>query len=385
MSLVEFKLPDFIKDASARAIEKKMMAALPKDIDKTEGGFAWDLTYPTALEKSELLQYHLVLALKMMFHMWADGEWLDRHAHDAGLVRREANKAYGYVTVTGKAGTVIPAGFVFSVPSDSGIPAIDFETLEEVVLPDGGEAMFPVQAVEAGKGSNVAADTITIMRSPMKGIYHITNEEAITGGAEAESDDSLRKRVDDALAGKGDSFVGNNADYVRWAMEVSGVGYAVTIPEYNGPNSVKVVVTDTDGIPANEQILENVLLHIFGTDRKDMDRLAPVGVIDYAVVAPEPVTINYRFKLQTEPGADVETIKEKFKTELLEYYAKIAQEDMEAESKYVQYVQAAAILAQQVPGVADFKRFRMNGGLDNIEFHKDQFPVTGEIEVEPYE
>ena len=341
------------------------------------------MTYPTALQKSELLQYHLVLAIKMMFHMWADGEWLDLHAHDAGLERRAANKSYGYVTVTGKAGTVIPEGFVFSVPSDSGIPAIDFETLEELVIPEEGEITFPVQAVEAGKGSNVADDTITIMRSPMKGIYSITNEEAITGGAEAETDDVLRKRIDDILAGKGDSFVGNNKDYVRWALEVPGVGYAVTIPEYNGPNSVKVVVIDMDGIPANEQILNNVMLHIFGTDRKDPDRLAPVGVIDYAVVAPEPVPIDFKFKLKKEADADVDVIKAAYKSALSEYYAELAS-DSEEDVKYVQYIQAAAILAKQVAGVLDFRDFSMNGGIENVAFHKDQFPVTGEIEVEIY-
>lgn len=379
MSLVEFKNPEWLDGQSAREINQRMMAELPDDIDKTEGGFVWDMIMPTALEKSELLQYHMVLALKTMFHMWAEGRWLDYHAHDCGLERRAANKAYGHVTVTGEPGTVIAEGFVFAVPSDSGEPAIEYAALSETAIPESGVADIAIEAVEPGRRSNVANDKITIMRDPIKGITHITNANAITGGAEAEDDDTLRQRIDDALAGKSNSFVGNNADYVRWALEVPGVGYARTIPEYNGPNSVKVLVTDTEGLPANEQICEAVYLHIFGTDRKDMLRLAPVGVIDFVVVPPTPVYIKYSFELRLTPGADVETVKALFKEALADYYATLTVESQGI--TYVKYVQAAAVLARQVSGVHDFRHFRVNGKLLNVGFGEDEYPVTSEIEV----
>lgn len=379
MSLVEFKQPDWLDGQEARAINRRMMAELPDDIDKTENGFVWDMTMPTALEKAELLQYHMVLALKTAFYMWAEGRWLDYHAHDCGLTRKDANKAYGYVTVTGDPGVVISQGFIFSVPSDSREPAIDYETLTEATIPEEGEIDIAVQAVVAGKSSNITNDKITIMRSPIKGITHITNKDAITGGAEAESDEALRQRIDDVWAGRESSYVGNNADYKRWAMEVPGVGYAHTIPEYNGPNSVKVVVVDADGLPANEQICSAVYTYIFGTHRKDLARLAPVGVIDFAVVPPSPVKIKYSFDLKLEDGSDIETVKSEFKSALSTYYSSLATD--ENVSCFVKYVQAAAVLAGKVEGVADFKHFRMNGALENIEFQEDEYPVTEGIEV----
>jgi hypothetical protein len=55
MSIVPFEPPEWLKNVSARGIQERMMRNLPLDIDKTEGGFAWDLTMPTALEKAELL------------------------------------------------------------------------------------------------------------------------------------------------------------------------------------------------------------------------------------------------------------------------------------------------------------------------------------------
>ena len=162
-----------------------------------------------------------------------------------------------------------------------------------------------------------------------------------------------------------------------------GVGFAHTIPEYNGPNSVKVVIVDANGVPANEQILEAVKLHIFGTNRKDMERLAPIGVIDYAIVAPTAVPITFSFRLKLEDGATVESVKAAYKTALSEYYASIASGNEKV--KPVQYIETFAVLAKNTQGVADFEKFLMNGGVENITFEEDEYPVTGEIEVTTYE
>lgn len=377
MSLVPFEHPSWLDGVSAKGIQKNMMDNLPPDIDTTEAGWIWDLTYPTALEKAEILQYHLIRTLQVMHPMWATGRWLDYHANENGLERKSANKAYGTVTVVGTVGKTIPAGFVFSVPASGDAAAIDFETLAETVIPGSGKIDITVQAVVAGKGGNVTNDTITIMREPMKGITSITNAAAITGGAAEESDDSLRQRLDDLLAGKGDSFVGNNADYVRWAKEVSGVGNAHTIPEWNGPNTVKVVVIDTDGLPANDQILQNVYTHIYGTTPKDLARLAPIGAI-LTVAAPTPITINYACKLKLDAGMTKETAITSYKTKLSSYYSA----DATSEGA-IKYVMAAAILAE-MDGVDDFVGFTMNGGANNISFDEDEYPVTGTIEVEIY-
>lgn len=383
MSIVEFKQPDFLDGVTAKTIEQNMMNNLPLDIDKTEGGFAWDLTYPTALEKAEILQSHLVRTLQIMFPMWATGRWLDKHAYDNGLERKAANKAYGSVTVTGSPGRTIPAGFVFAVPSDGAMPAIEFETLTEAVIPYSGTINVNVQAVVAGTGSNVANDTVTIMSCPVTGITKITNAAPITGGAAEESDDSLRQRIDDLLAGRGGSYVGNNSDYVRWAKEVPGVGFAHTIPEYHGPNSVKVVVVDESGVPANAQILSNVYTHIFGTNRNDMARLAPIGLTDFAVVAPAPVNINYAFRLKLTSGASADTVKSLYKAAMAKYYTTVASGNDVV--KPVKWIQAAATLAG-IAGVDDFKDLTINGAEEsNVTFKEDEYPVTGTIEVTTYE
>lgn len=383
MSIEKFETPEFLKGINSDNIMKNMMANLPLDIDKTEGGFVWDMLKPTALEKAEILQFHLVRTLKMMFHMWAEGGDLDKHARANGLERKAANKSYGIITVQGYKGVTIPEGFIFSVPSDAGVAAIDFETLAEATIGDDEIVEIEVQAVEPGVESNVDADTITIMRSPMKQISNITNKQAMTGGTAAEDDDSLRQRIDDLLAGKGGSFVGNNADYVRWAEEIPGVGFAHTIPEYKGPNSVKIVVVDSNGEPANKKILESVYEHIWGTNRKDINRLAPVGVIDFEVVAPEPITIVYNFKLKLENGYTKEDVAERFKKAAAGYYANVVS-DAEGAGSTLKFYRLAAILTN-LAGVDDIDDFLVNGEEKNISFSEEEYPVTSQIEVTVYE
>ena len=390
MSIVPFENPEWLgENTDAKTINKRMLATVPSGIDTTEGGFIWDLTMPTALEKAELLQYYLPLALKTMFHMWAEGRWLDYHAKEEGVTRRPATYAYGYVTVEGVAGVEIPQDFVFSVPSDNGVPAIDYYTLNAVVIPEEGTIKIPIQAVESGKIPNVASDMITIMKNPLKNITRITKEEPRTGGTIAVDDDSLSQRIDDVIAGRGESMTGCPADYVRWAKEVAGVGQAYCIPTYNGPNSVKVVVIDANGEPANEQLLKAVEVHIFGTDEKDLERLAPIGVYDYLVAAPTPVLINISLDLKINSSFTLQEVEENIKTALYKYYVTLANERTLEDYNEVVLIElryvaiSSAILSAK--GVTDFKHLRINGSLNNVIFAEDEFPVTGNIEAKLYE
>ena len=79
MAQPEFEVPDFIDGSTPEDIQERMMANLPEDIDDMPGGFPYDFTMPSAIEKSELIQFHLVRALMAAFPQYAWGEWLDLH------------------------------------------------------------------------------------------------------------------------------------------------------------------------------------------------------------------------------------------------------------------------------------------------------------------
>ena len=382
MSLVDFELPKEFQGVTADIITQEMLDGILKEYDKTEGGFVFDMIRPSALETAELIQYWLVLGLMTMSHIWAKGRWLDYHAHDCGLVRRPATYAFGNVEVTTTEPITFPQGFIFSVPSENGSAAIDFETVEEHIFNAAGTETIRVKAVLSGTGSNVKAESITIMKNPLSGVEKITNPESMMGGTIAEDDDSLRQRIDDFYAGRMASFVGNKKDYQRWAKEVAGVGYAHCIPIYDGPNTVKVVVADLNGEPANQEILDAVELHIFGTGHKDLNRLAPIGIVKYAVVAPTLIAINYAFDVKLARGYTVEQIEELLRENLKTFYKTLADdENYFAELKYV----AVSAVILNTEGIEDFKHLRINGAIGNVDFGEENMPSTGELRLTLYD
>lgn len=382
MSLVEFQLPAELQNVSADEFCRQMLARIPKNYDRTEGGFVFDMIKPPAILADELVRFWLTLGLLNAFHMWATGIYLDYCAADAGgLSRRAATHAYGNVHVTADPYLTFKSGFVFSVPSENGEPAIDFETLEDSIVPESGEITIRVRSVLSGLIGNVRADTITIMKNPVDNVYAITNS-ATSGGTEIESDESLRARIDDYYAGRQASFVGNKRDYIRWAKSVDGVGFAHCIPLYFGANSVKLVIADANGQPATQEILDAVERYIFGENHDDTERLAPIGVTKWEVAAPTLNAVNYSLAVKIAPDFTIEVVEENIRSKLDAFYLTLA--DSENRFGTLRYVKVSEQILN-TSGILDFKHLRINGNLDNVEFAVDELPTTGTIELTAYE
>jgi uncharacterized phage protein gp47/JayE len=371
MVIPDFEAPSFLNDQDAETIHERMMDELPPDIDDTEGGFPWDFTKPTALEKAEMLEFHLTETLKIMFPQWAYDTWLDLHAKGNGLERKPANPASGNLIINGISGTTIPAGFKFAVPAIGDAPAIEYQTVEKYTIGEEGTVTVTVTAIEPGMIGNVPAGAVSLMVTPMKGITAITNPEQISGGAEAESDDELRRRIDEMDATSEASFVGSNGDYKRWAEEVSGVGTALVMPEWAGPGTVKVVVIDANGQPANESIITAVYNYIMSPDDR-LQRKAPVGAT-VTVEAPAAKTIDYVFVLELEAGETQETVIERFVANLQAYYIEAKKEEV------VRYTRIGSILTS-TSGVKDYAGLTINAGTANITLSEDEYPITGTID-----
>lgn len=369
---IEFIPPDFITDNDAEAIQNRMMNNLPSDIDNLPGGFPYDFTMPTAIEKSELIQFHLVRILMLMFPMWAWDEWLDYHAKAARIKRKEAGYATGKITIEGLEGTQILKGTIFATAATDEASSIEFQTERYYEIDSSGKVKVDIIAIEAGKKSNVKANTITLALKPIKGIIAIYNEEATTGGTEQEDDESLRERIQEVNESNDISYVGNEGDYKRWAKEVVGVGSAEVISEWKGQGtgSVKLIIMDANGQPANEKLIQAVYEHIMSPN-DTISRKAPVGA-DLTIVSPTPQFISYSAKIRLIQDYKIEFVIAQFKEALQKYYEQAKKE------KILVYTKIASILSE-TDGVADYKDFQINGQKENITIEKDEFPQTLEI------
>ena len=365
---IEFVAPEFVEGCSPEEIQDRMMSNLPEDIDDMPGGFPYDFTMPTALEKSELIQFHMVRVLMLMFPQFAWGDWLDYHGKQANVTRRAGRQAEGILHVEGNIGLFIPAGTIFCTAATDQNSSVLFETDEDAVIEDGSVDIH-ITAVEAGKESNVIAGTVVLAEIPIDGITAITNPQALTGGADDEDDETYRARILEAYASE-TMNVGNNGDYVRWAKEVAGVGSVSIIPEWSGPGTVKLVIIDTNGDPASEDICTEVYNHIMQPD-SPMDRKAPIGV-SLTVVSPDITKLNYVCVAKLEDGAEIEEVKEAFRNNMANYYL-----DAEADG-ILKFAKVCSVLIN-TEGIYDFSEITVNGNMENIELPKNQFPVTESI------
>lgn len=370
---IEFKAPEFVMENDPDMIHAQMMKSLPSDIDNMPGGFPYDFTMPAAVVKSELIQFHLVNTLMLMFPEWAFGEWLDLHGKAVGIVRREAGFAAGNLTIEGTPGTKIIKGSVFATASVENRASIEFKAIASCTIPESGIGTVSVQAVEGGTESNVNPLTITLMSKPIPGIARVYNADDITGGTQEEDDESLRRRIAEVNSTGSYSFVGNDADYIRWAKEVTGVGTVLIESEWDGPGTVKVIVLDANGRPANESIIKAVYEYIVSPDDR-LNRRAPIGA-GVTVIAPETKPLSYYCRITLDPQYSADYIRSQYEEALNDYYSGVKKDG------FIRYSNTLALLAL-MPGVIDVDEFQVNGKKSNLKVLKGEYPVTESIVIE---
>lgn len=367
-SIIPYSPPDFLQDQDVDSIYNRMKSTAPPDLDTSEASMFWDHTRPVAIEKSEMVQMQLNETIQVCFPQWSYDEYLDLHAEMAGLSRRQAVSATGIVTITGQQGTFLPVGSLFATPAVGDQPSITFMTKSAIAISGSGTAQVDIEAVTPGVTGNVAVNTITLLIEPIPGITGITNDAATSGGADRENDESFRSRILEAK--KITPMSGSVTDYIIWAKEVPGVGEVYVISEWQGPGTgtVKLILVDSNGQPANTALVQAVQNHISPVDGTG---LAPIGAIVTAA-APSAHTLNYSFALTVKEDADREATIELIEAAFTEYYKVVGVGGL------VKYNTIAARIAT-TEGVDDFGSLLINGGTVNIQIAGDAYPVTGTV------
>jgi len=363
--------PAMLADIDDSVIHARMMGNLPPDIDTTEGGFPHDFTRPAAIEKADML-IALNETVQIFFAEWAYGAYLDQHAIKAGLSRKPGNRATGYVTVNGTPGFVIAEGFIFVTRATVNLPSIRFAAVRDTAIGSEGDADVYVECADGGAFGNVPANSIILMETPAEETTAVTNAAPMTGGSDEESDASLRARIKERNHSMDASFVGSQADYVRWAKEVPGVGGAICIPEWKGKGTgtVKLVVADASGKPANEAICEAVYAYIISPEN-EYQRKAPIGAT-LTVEPTEEIEVSVSADVVLVSGYLLEDVRTAFERALIDYMG-------EAASSGSLVVTQLSGLLSGIPGVFDYSEFIVNGGTVNIPIMPGYFPSIVEV------
>jgi uncharacterized phage protein gp47/JayE len=335
-------------------------------VDTNEGGFYWDATRPVAITKAEFVQMRLNETVKIFFPQWSYDEWLDYHAELCGLTRKPAVKATGTLQLIGTVGKTIAAGAQFAVPSINGQAAVIFNTTADVTLNGGGTGSVAIGAAEGGTSGNVSANTITIMVQPVPEIKSIANAAATTGGIDIENDDSLLERI--LAVNQGAVGSGTKTDYETWAKEVPGCGDAFCVPLENGNGTVSVYILDTNGSPADQGLIDDVVAYICPADGSGK---APIGA-NVSILPVAAHNLTYSMHAVPAAGYTAAQVQANILAKLAEYYKVVGIGGL---FKYSFAWQKIA----EAEGLDDLSGLTINGGTSNVQIPAGKFPATGTV------
>ncbi|MEF2145115.1 MAG: baseplate J/gp47 family protein [Desulfovibrionaceae bacterium] len=239
---------------------------------------------------AHLLHGFLEFMARQLFVDSSEAEFLVRQSAIWGLARVPAQFAAGQAVLYGSNGAVIPSGVDLRRADD-----LLYRTTADAVIA-GGSATVPVRALLPGSDGNADPGAALFPLSPVAGVIRASvGSGGMVGGADEESDESLRARLLDRI--RQPPHGGAAHDYAAWAREVSGVTRAWTFPGWLGDGTVGVTfVRDADPggpIPAATSVTEV---------QARIDAVRPVTA-EVAVFAPVPAPLAVDVRISPDTAA----------------------------------------------------------------------------------
>lgn len=327
-------------------ILQDMLNRVISDVDKREGSVIYDALAPCAFKLAESY-FQLNNLIDLVSGDTAVGEYLDRIVADHGLERKAATYAVRKIETSG----VISIGTRWSLGDTSytvfsSIDATTYMATCDQIGAIGNQYEGVLENID-----NVLGITATLT-------------DIIEMGADEENDDNLRFRFYTRLQRPATS--GNANNYILWALEVPGVGDAKVLPLWNGAGTVKVVIVDSDKMPATEQLTQDVYEYV--------ENERPIGAL-VTVVSAVTKNITIKAKVSLSIGYTIQSIQSQFVSMLEEYRKEIA-----FKNTYISYA-ALSNLLFKVDGVADYSDLKLNDLTQNVPLGNTEIPLF-QVELE---
>ena len=345
-------------------VHQNMLDNIDARYQKTTGFPAYDFTRAFALAVLSLDNDISIAESKLDLENLTGTELDDYIRQHRGLSRKYATYATATLRIVTGAGE-ITAGDLFSTAS-----GVQFYAVSDGTYAQGDT--FTVRAYVGGTSGNVGPNTITYMPVTIAGIAEVTNDEAATGGFDAESDEEFRERYYDDLQNPNNGS--NQQAYIAWAMSVAGVGKVRIFPQAFGQNTVEVCIVDPNAEPATEDVIGQVQELIDPKKNGDGSGEAPIGAVCTVTTATE-LAVNVSATMVVEDSTSVEAVTPAVEEAITKYLREIA---FEKGTTYVSFTQVAGRI-NGVEGVIDHSDLLLNGVGNNVALGERQTPVLGEV------
>lgn len=340
----------------------------PEGIDTRQGSIFYD-AISGVLMKVAKLYVDIDMIAELVYIDSATGDYLDRKASEHSITRLPATCAKYYVTFDGTTPDIgerfYTDGLYFVLKQDE-------------------EERYYLEAEQAGTEANgVYSGTAAIPVNNIQGLTSATFGEAAELGSEEESDEALRERLREKMSGPAEN--GNRQHYRTWCEEVDGVGRARIVPLWNGPNTVKGIIIDPNGLPAGDAVIDRVQEYIDPDEDGDGygdglgEGVANLGA-HFTAVSPDKCVINVSFNAVLTGGATQQSAEAEAKTAIAQYLKDLTLNTDDEENIIVRISAVGAIISG-LPSVIDYNSLTFNGETSNIEPGNEAVAVVEEVSV----
>ena len=299
----------------------------------------------------------------MVFLVTATGDYLTLRAEENGVYRQVASAAKYRIKYEGE---LPELGTRF------------FCDGQYFVLAQDDDLGFYIEAEETGTAANdILPGTAVVPVETLRELTACSIVEELEPGSDEEDDESLRKRVQEKIAGPAEN--GNRQHYKTWCESISGVGRARIIPLWAGENTVKGVLIDTEGGPASDAVVQRVQEYIDPGGTGLGEGQANIGA-HFTAVAATAKKVDISFSVTLAKGGNLTTVKDAAQAALKAQVKSINLAANDGETPTLR-ISTVGNTIYGLTGVLDYENLRFNGQTSNVETGTEEVFVLGEVSV----
>lgn len=259
-----------------------------------------------------------------------------------------ARSAYGTVTFTASptptAEITIPKGTKLTTSTGT-----SYETTEEIVVQIGQTSInASVVCTVAGIKGNVASGSVTTITSPITGITAVTNNTAITGGTDIETEADRRARFNQYITtlamttAKGVAYGAMTAKLVNGTGDIteSVVSVRVMEPPTSGSAGTFSVYIYNGSTGASNDLkaeCQKIIDGYYDETGKPVAGYKAAGVVA-TVIAATPVATVCSMSISAKIGYDTALIKSRAIASIEEYFASLGVGDTLIRNELIQRI-----------------------------------------------
>ncbi len=361
---------------------RKMLDAVPDNVDKREGSIIYDALAPAALVMGQQ-SLDMANVIKETYIKTASGEFLDYRAIEHGTSRYPATQTEAKAKVLNDKKEPldnVQIGDKFASIGDSPI----FYAVTKI------NSDLTIELTAEVKGSSANSYIGQILPVTPNDLLSWAEITEITAPArDVESDDHLRARLLSSQSWI--AYGGNIADYLDMTSKIDEVGAAQIYPTWNGGGTVKVVILNNDLMPASASLVQKVKNTLDPEDKQaEGYGLAP---IDHAVTvtAPEKLIVNIDISVKVDDTKVTRYVKDSINKAIEGYFQSLREDWSDINQRlgrgYEQTIYRSKILSQVMltEGVVNAKLPSLNGKDADIDLvfnnSKSQLPVVGTVTI----